>query len=382
MQGRGQGGAAAAVAVCLALQLAAAALARSAYLGFGWRMYSRIASSWRLRPAEQQRQRAAALARQRFAALARADGLLLTLMLLVAAVNAANPGGGDGQPQPLGLLVGAAAAAVPVCAGWLAACWAAACRRGRRLAMALDCAYPLCYVPPLLIMFAGERSSSFDRERVCGGSGGVGGMKAGWHTACGMHRHHHTADPRLACWPHLIYRPASHPRVAAGASLGSQLSQPHGQAYLILYPLLFLAARTATWWATRQLSAARQLSADDDARGDAQQLLLPPELVPLARGAWLLKLPSSGCSSGPCGTASGALDAAPSGWSCSTFKADGGGAACWPGGLSWWPGRGGGGSGAAAGRQRFFQLSHDGACLRWDWNRWVLIPHVQGIQCW
>ena len=116
--------------------------------------------------------------------------LLLTLMLLVAAVNAANPGGGDGQPQPLGLLVGAAAAAVPVCAGWLAACWAAACRRGRRLAMALDCAYPLCYVPPLLIMFAGERSSSFDRERVCGGSGGVG-----WHEGRLAHCLRHAQAP-------------------------------------------------------------------------------------------------------------------------------------------------------------------------------------------
>jgi hypothetical protein len=153
----GNTGAAVAVALCLALQCAALALARAAYLGFGWRMYSRIASDWRLQPAEQQQQRVAAHSIQRFMAVARTDALLLALLLLVAAVNAANPTPGSGQPRPIFLLVGAATAALPICAGWLAACWAAvAGSHRRRLATALDFAYPLCHVPPLLIIFAGE----------------------------------------------------------------------------------------------------------------------------------------------------------------------------------------------------------------------------------
>lgn len=158
LQGRGDGAAAAALAVCLALLAACAAVARPAYLSFGWRMYSHIAASWRLKPAEQQRLRAAALARQRFAALAKLDASLLVLLAVVASVNAANPSSGDAQRAsgPVGLLIGAAAA-LPLCAGWLACCWAAALGRSprRQLAQAVDLAYPLCYVPPLLIIFTG-----------------------------------------------------------------------------------------------------------------------------------------------------------------------------------------------------------------------------------
>lgn len=153
--GEGHVAAAASVAICLALQLGALAVARPAYRSFGWRMYSRIASSWRLRPEEQEWRRAAALARQRFTAAARSDALLLTLMVLVAAVNAANPGAAGPQPQPLVLLAGAAAAAALVCGGWLAGSWAAACCSRRQLATAVDCAYPVCYVPPLLTIFSG-----------------------------------------------------------------------------------------------------------------------------------------------------------------------------------------------------------------------------------
>ncbi len=157
LQGDGEEGAAAAVAACLLLLLAAAAAARPAYLSWGWRMYSRIASAWRLRPAEQQRLRAAALARQRFAALAKLDASLLALLLVVAAVNAANPSASEGSAQPVGLLIGAAVAAAVVLGGWLlACCLAVRARRPSRLAPAVDLAFPLCYVPPLLILFAGE----------------------------------------------------------------------------------------------------------------------------------------------------------------------------------------------------------------------------------
>lgn len=157
LHGRSDDGAAAAVAICLCLLAGALALARPAYLSFGWRMYSRIASAWRLKHADKERVRAAALARQRFAALAKLDAALLVLLLVVAAVNAANPAAGGGQqPQPLGLLVGATAAAGPLLAAWLAACRWAVLPRLRPWAKWADLAFPLCYVPPLLLIFTGE----------------------------------------------------------------------------------------------------------------------------------------------------------------------------------------------------------------------------------
>jgi hypothetical protein len=163
---------------------------------------------------------------------------------------------------------------------------------------------------------------------------------------------------------------------AAGATRGSDLAQPHGQAYLILYPLLFLGARTATWATARQLSAAQRAQRDagcgEAAAEEGSHPALPPELLPLARGAWLLKLPSGG---GGGGGPAGALEAAGSGWSCTSLAA--------PAALAGWGRcrRGAGGS-SAAGRRRFVQLSHDGACMRWDWRRWVLCHHIQALHAW
>jgi hypothetical protein len=165
--------------------------------------------------------------------------------------------------------------------------------------------------------------------------------------------------------------PAVHsvqPCLPAGATLGGSLSQPHGQAYLILYAVLFLGARTATWWASRQLSAAQHAQHQHGKEDKLAEPLLPPELLPLARGAWLLKLPSSaGTRLGKAGSLG--LDAAASGSSCGSTVGGGG---CWSGG----------GSQEGAGRQRFFQLSHDASCLRWHWKKWVLCAHIEGIKCW
>ena len=54
---------------------------------------------------------------------------------------------------------------------------------------------------------------------------------------------------------------------------------------------------------------------------------------------------------------------------------------CVGGGWGWLGLRrhGAGAGSGAGGRQRFFQLSTDGACLRWSWHRWVLMPHVEAI---
>lgn len=146
-----------------------------------------------------------------------------------------------------------------------------------------------------------------------------------------------------------------------------------------------LAARTATWWAARQLSAARAAPApasgkhlqqvavaaaahgDGDGDGLPVEQRLPPELLPLVRGAWLYKLPSG---------AGAALDGADSG-PCSLAGCLGGGGGSAQGG-----GKGVGGLGLPGGRPRFFQLSHDGACLRWSWERWVLLHHVAHLECW
>lgn len=153
---------------------------------------------------------------------------------------------------------------------------------------------------------------------------------------------------------------------AAGASLGGDLAQPHSQAYLILYPLLFLGARTATWAAARQLSTqrcAQRAFGGEAGAAEAAQPALPQELLPLTRGAWLLKLPSGGGSGGWRG---GGLNAAGDGWGCAPLAAPGAQASC----------------GGGVGRRRFVQLSLDGACLRWDWRRWVLCHHVQALHAW
>ena len=115
------------------------------------------------------------------------------------------------------------------------------------------------------------------------------------------------APTPLACWPTCS---PPHPLLPAGAREGGQLAELHSQAYLIAYPLLFLAARTATWWAARQLGAARLAPAASSSQAQLQLVVaaagpgsgecgaevpaeacLPAELLPLVRGAWLLKLP-------------------------------------------------------------------------------------------
>lgn len=202
------------------------------------------------------------------------------------------------------------------------------------------------------------------------------------------------------------------PSLPPGATKGSQLMEPHGQAYLIAYSVLLLAARTATWWAARQLACAcLPLGASAAGQQQLQQVVasagpgsaegsgdenadthLPAELMPLVRGAWLLKLPSGGGSDGEEGSGSDTLQPGMSttssiglsssgslGVPCSSLCCLGGGGDGWglPGMLGMLRRR----RSSSSGRQRFFQLSTDGACLRWNWHRWVLMPHVDAIHC-
>jgi len=80
-------------------------------------------------------------------------------------------------------------------------------------------------------------------------------------------------------------------------------------------------------------------------RANQRSVRVPAALVPLIHGSWLLKLPSYD----PYKNASSKSIL------LSSF------------GL------------AGSGRWRFFQLSHDGSTLRWDWRKFVLLMHVESV---
>lgn len=298
------------VIACALLQVATIALARWAYLGFGWRMYSKIAGDMRLPDIE--RRRRVGLRFDRFTALAKLDAQLLSLLFIVGIVNGINP-----SAQEFPALIAVTSVGVAASAGWLAACWIAVTRVKPNLGLASEFTYPLCYIVAAAFMFAS------------------------------------------------VY-------------YGSSLVQIHGQIFLIVYPILFVVGRTCVWWDARLLSGSDEARLQRDVvvkegkgqrnnrnikdgrdnavtggtgapslqQGSGQyQQQVPPEILPLVHGAWLLKLPSI---AGPGGS--------PSKRSLAEAMA--------------------GGSG---GRWRYFQLSHDGSTLRWDWRKYVLLMHVESV---
>lgn len=163
----------------------------------------------------------------------------------------------------------------------------------------------------------------------------------------------------------------------------------------MLYPILFLAARTATCWASRRLlsspaqrsveggSEAWQCTAagSSSALDEELQPALPAELLPLQRGAWANKLPSACSGAALPFRSAGAAATAPAADKGDGSPACSGGGACSECRHHGRAAAAGCGGGNAA-RQRFFQLSADGAALRWSWDRWILMPHVQAIHCW
>ena len=340
------------VITCAVLQAFAVGLARWAYLGFGWRMYSKIACDATLPDAE--RRRAIGLRLGRFSAVAKLDIQLLCLLLIVGVVNGVNPSG----TSPLVSLIVVAVVGVVAAAAWLAACWTAVMSARPKLGLATEFTYPLCYIVAAALMFS-------------------------------------------------------------SVSYGSRIAQLHGQVYLFVYPMLFVASHTWVWWDARLLSvsdiprhqrdfAARQRrqrentttttnnnnntkkknvdgmvmmidpgsSDSDDCDGNGlggnvggsthhtdnkfNNAHVPPEILPLVHGAWLLKLPS--------------VDKLTSYSSSSNYSN--------PNHRSWalrdllFAARG-----ASRGRWRYFQLSHDGSTLRWDWRKFVLLVHVESVSC-
>jgi hypothetical protein len=308
--------------VCALLQAITLGLTRWAYLGFGWRMYSKIAGDMRLPNID--RSRRASLRRDRFVALVKLDIQLMILLLIVGVINGINPGG---TSYLLSLLVASTVGVVAV-AVWLAMCCFAVTYGKARLALVVEFCHPFSYIVAAAYMFSS------------------------------------------------VY-------------YGSTLVQIHGQAYLLAFPVLFLIGRTFVWWDARLLSGSdlailhRDLygklpentktgrwnlrndhlfEKDDhggpmatlqDAEGNVRRVgqrhvpKLPSALLPLIRGGWMLKLPSeSGVGKASSKSLNRMLGA---------FNV------------------------TSVGRWRFFQLSHDGSTLRWDWRKYVLLMHVESV---
>lgn len=309
--------------VCALLQLILLGLTRWAYLGFGWRMYSKLAGDMR-RP-NIDRTRNASLRRDRFLALAKIDIQLMVCLLVVGIINGINVGGSAYLPSLLvASTVGVTAAGV-----WLALCWVAVTYGRPRLSLFAEFTHPFIYIVAASYMFSS------------------------------------------------VY-------------YGDNLVQIHGQAYLLAFPVLFLIGRTLVWWDARLLSGSdlaimhrdlygklpdnqerlhnldrlNNLNAAANAHGAesvrptggrngrngvGSTVRVPSALVPLIRGSWLLKLPSQeayGRKASSISTISKSL-------------------------LPFGLGR--------SGRWRFFQLSHDGSTLRWDWRKYVLLMHVESV---
>lgn len=290
---------------CAVLQAIAIALARYAYAGFGWRMYSKIACNQLLPDAE--KQRSDGLRLHRFSALAKLDAQLIALMLVVGLVNGINPGQGSTTPVLTGLLA-AAAVGCTVAAAWLAACWFAVIKSWPRLRLAAEFCHPVSYI---------------------------------------------LAGAYIMSGPHY-------------GNLG-ELGQLHGEAALVGYAVVFIVGTMAVWWDARlvasDIRANIGVQAKNHQNGDRECAQaggpggagigggttekIPQALFPLVQGAWLMKLPSGpGQSIGSSPSKKGAFLFTPL---------------------------------MRKGRWRFFQLSHDGSTLRWDWRKYVLLLHVEDI---
>ena len=134
--------------ICALLQLTLLGLTRWAYLGFGWRMYSKLAGDMR-RP-NIERTRNASLRLDRFLALAKIDIQLMVLLLIVGVINGINAGGSAYLPSLLvASTVGVVAAAV-----WLALCWVAVTFGRPRLSLFAEFTHPFIYIVAAAYMFS------------------------------------------------------------------------------------------------------------------------------------------------------------------------------------------------------------------------------------
>lgn len=149
-----------------------------------------------------------------------------------------------------------------------------------------------------------------------------------------------------------------------GLTAGEELTQDHGQAYLILLPLLFMVARAAVWWSAGEVRQQAQnicseaggpaLATSPPAQLPAE---LPAELSQLLAGAWLQKLSA---------VASWTILAGCGGKHRSRQGSSAGAAG--PGSDAVW-------------RWRWFKLSHDCTSLQWDSTKYIMFTAVQSLSC-
>jgi hypothetical protein len=122
------------------LTVIASGVARFAYLGFGWRTYSRIACDPRLEHTAELRM-AVAMRTHRFSALVKMDALALCVLAAVGIVAGVNPGD-EAMPTLIAVAAGGAAAS----GVWLAVCHRFVVRLKTKVTTVMEVAHPAGYI--------------------------------------------------------------------------------------------------------------------------------------------------------------------------------------------------------------------------------------------
>ena len=330
-----RGAATALGAAFAAYTLAKLACARAAHARLGWRQHSRVACDLRRKGAGFERSLGMLLGRlrtlQRVALVVTAVNLSSCLALALAGAGAgagAGQQGSSGVPLPRwpasGLLIAAGLAVLLL--GWQLLAALAVVRASRALGLAASIAAPaLLGWPAIALLFALLPSANW-ASHLAARLALLALPALLW------------ASLHVACWWHMR------------AALALLLS-PQGQ--------LLLAERRA-----RQTAAAPAMRRSVSSAGAGDEV--PEQLQPLLRGAWLIK--AHGGGGGAFGSGSGSANG-------------GGDTPLWSRLLnSGGSGSGGGGSGKEGGRWRYFQLSSDLTTLRWSWNRYALVYHVEALE--
>ena len=312
--------------------LAKLACARAAHARLGWRQHSRVACDLRRKGAEFERSLGLLLGRlrtlQRVALVVTAVNLSSCLALALAGAGAGQQGS-SGVPLPRwpasGLLIAAGLAVLLL--GWQLLAALAVARASRALGLTASVAAPALLGWPAIALLFALLPSAHWASHLASRLALLALPALLW------------APLHVACWWHMR------------AALALLLS-PQGQ--------LLLAERRA-----RQTAAAPAMRRSVSSAGAGDEV--PEQLQPLLRGAWLIKA-HGGVGGGGFGSGSGSANGGGDRPLWSRLLNSGG------------SGSGGGGSGKEGGRWRYFQLSSDLTTLRWSWNRYALVYHVEALE--
>ena len=380
------------VVICIAaiLQTAIVALTPRAYAGFGWRMFSKMAADARLRSAEERRRNAQKL--DWFSALVKLDIQLLTSCFIVAGINGINPGG-----KSIADLISVAASAFVCLGAWLGLCHRAVMMERSSLALVSDATFPAAHLfTAVIVVLAISNRSKLTQAHgfvyivlysvlfiIC--------HSAVWFDARMLSKKFGTLM-------------VNNRRTNSGNNLKNMLSpgQDHHHHH------------------HHNNNNNTNAHGNGGKSGDTHHHHnnnhgLPEELEPLLKGAWLKKRSAiTGGGGYLSAVAASAAVASPRGlWNrvpstpsssslmpSAVYNNDNKGASstC----MGWLIGtkmknrsadntdNNNNGTGGIRNRKkrqagsshwRFFQLSHDGSTLRWDWEKYILLLHVDGITC-